>query len=101
MLAGIGHGQQSGVCGNIICAIPGDGWGGIVLLAEAAKKANSLDPAKLVAAANDLKIADNEVSFSQKCWTKENHDDPCQDSSYFEILPAGQLKNSQLFPLGG
>jgi branched-chain amino acid transport system substrate-binding protein len=86
--------------GNIICSIPGDGWGGIVLLAEAAKKANSLDPAKLVAAANGLTITDNEVSFHTKCWTGQNHDNPCQNADYFEILPAGQLKNGQLYPLG-
>jgi branched-chain amino acid transport system substrate-binding protein len=85
--------------GNIICPIPGDGWGGIVLLAEAAKKANSLDPAKLVAAANGLTISSNEVSYTQKCWTAQNHDDPCQDQSYYEIVPAGQLKGGRLSPL--
>jgi branched-chain amino acid transport system substrate-binding protein len=82
-----------------ICAIPGDGWGGIVLLAEAAKKANSLDPAKLIAAANSLTITDNEVSSAKKCWTAQNHDDPCQDTSYYEIQPAGKLVKGRLTPL--
>jgi branched-chain amino acid transport system substrate-binding protein len=88
------------LAGNIICSIAGDGWGGMVLLAEAAAKAKSLSPNALGSAAQTLTISNNEVSFPTKCWTPADHEDTCEGPSYYEIVPAGQLKNSQLHPLG-
>jgi branched-chain amino acid transport system substrate-binding protein len=90
----------SPLAGNIICPIAGDGWGGIMLLAQAAKKANSLDPAALTAAAQTLTISSNEVSNTTKCWSSSNHEDVCQGASYFEVVPAGKLQNTRLYPLG-
>ena len=88
------------LAGNIICSIAGDGWGGTVLLAEAAAKAKSLSPNALGSAAQTLTIANNEVSYSTKCWTPADHEDSCEGPAYYEIVPAGQLKKTQLYPLG-
>jgi branched-chain amino acid transport system substrate-binding protein len=88
------------LAGNIICSIAGDGWGGMVLLADAAAKAKSLSPNALGSAAQTLTITNNEVSYTTKCWTPADHEDTCEGPSYYEIVPAGQLKNTQLYPLG-
>jgi branched-chain amino acid transport system substrate-binding protein len=88
------------LAGNIICSIAGDGWGGVVLLADAAAKAKSFSPNALGSAAQSLTITNNEVSYPTKCWTSGDHEDTCEGPSYFEIVPAGRLKNTQLYPLG-
>jgi branched-chain amino acid transport system substrate-binding protein len=87
------------LAGNISCPIAGDGWGGIVLLADAAKAAGSLDANSLIKAAAGLKITSNEVSNPQKCWTSSNHEDGCQGPSYYEIVPLGSLRQTRLYPL--
>lgn len=88
------------LAGNIICSIAGDGWGGTVLLAEAAAKAKSLSANALGSAAQTLTITNNEVSYTTKCWTPADHEDSCEGPAYYEIVAAGQLKNTQLYPLG-
>ena len=88
------------LAGNIICPIVGDGWGGIVLLANAAEKANSLSPSALDKAADTLKITTNEVSNSTKCWSSADHEDVCEGPSYYEVVPVGKLKQTRLYPLG-
>lgn len=88
------------LAGNIICSIAGDGWGGTVLLADAAAKAGSLSANALGSAAQSLTISNNEVSYTTKCWTPADHEDSCEGPAYYEIVPAGQLKNTQLYPLG-
>jgi len=88
------------LAGNIICPIAGDGWGGIVLLANAAEKAKSLTPSALSTAATTLKISTNEVSNSTKCWTSTDHEDVCEGPSYYEVVPAGKLTQTRLYPLG-
>jgi branched-chain amino acid transport system substrate-binding protein len=88
------------LAGNIICSIAGDGWGGTVLLADAAAKAKSLSANALGSAAQTLTITSNEVSYTTKCWTPADHEDSCEGPAYYEIVPAGQLKNTQLYPLG-
>jgi len=88
------------LAGNVICSIAGDGWGGMVLLANAAAKAKSLSANALGDAAQTLTITSNEVSYPTKCWTPADHEDVCEGPSYYEIVPAGQLKNTQLHPLG-
>lgn len=88
------------LAGNIICPIAGDGWGGIVLLAKAAEKANSLSPSALSKAAETLKITGDEVSNPTKCWSSANHEDICQGPSYYEVVPVGKLTQTRLYPLG-
>jgi branched-chain amino acid transport system substrate-binding protein len=88
------------LAGNIICSIAGDGWGGTVLLADAAAKAGSLSANALGSAAQTLTITSNEVSYTTKCWTPADHEDSCEGPAYYEIVPAGKLKNTQLYPLG-
>ena len=88
------------LAGTVICSIAGDGWGGMVLLADAAAKAKSLTANALGDAAQTLTITSNEVSNPTKCWTPADHEDVCEGPSYYEIVPAGQLKNTQLQPLG-
>jgi branched-chain amino acid transport system substrate-binding protein len=88
------------LAGNIICSIAGDGWGGTVLLADAAAKAGSLNANALGSAAQSLTISNNEVSYTTKCWTSADHEDSCEGPAYYEIVPAGQLKNTQLYPVG-
>jgi branched-chain amino acid transport system substrate-binding protein len=88
------------LAGNIICSIAGDGWGGTVLLAEAAAKAKSLSANALGSAAQTLTITNNEVSYTTKCWTPADHEDSCEGPAYYEIVAAGQLKNTRLYPLG-
>lgn len=88
------------LAGNVICSIAGDGWGGMVLLADAAAKAKSLSANALGSAAQTLTITSNEVSYPQKCWTAADHEDTCEGPAYYEIVPAGQLKDTQLHPLG-
>lgn len=88
------------LAGNIICPIAGDGWGGIVLLAKAAQKANSLSASALSTAAGSLNIADNEVSNPTKCWSSSDHEDVCEGPSYYEVVPVGKLKETRLYPLG-
>jgi branched-chain amino acid transport system substrate-binding protein len=88
------------LAGNVICSIAGDGWGGMVLLADAAAKARSLTANALGDAAQNLTISSNEVSNPTKCWTPADHEDVCEGPSYYEIVPVGQLKNTQLHPLG-
>ena len=88
------------LAGNIICSIAGDGWGGTVLLAEAAAKAKSLSANALGSAAQSLTITSNEVSYTTKCWTPADHEDSCEGPAYYEIVAAGQLKNTRLYPLG-
>lgn len=88
------------LAGNVICSIAGDGWGGTVLLADAAAKAKSLSANALGSAAQSLTITSNEVSNPEKCWTTTDHEDTCEGPAYYEIVPAGQLKNTQLHPLG-
>jgi len=85
--------------GNLSCPLAGDGWGGIVLLANAAKAAGSLNANALIKAAEGLKISSNEVSSPEKCWTSSNHEDVCQGPSYYEIVPLGSLKQQRLYPL--
>jgi len=88
------------LAGNIICPIVGDGWGGIVLLAKAAEKANSLSPSALDKASDTLKITANEVSNPTKCWSSADHEDVCEGPSYYEVVPAGKLMQTRLYPLG-
>jgi ABC-type branched-subunit amino acid transport system substrate-binding protein len=88
------------LAGNIICPIVGDGWGGIVLLANAAEKANSLSPSALDKAADTLTISDNEVSNPTKCWSSADHEDVCEGPSYYEVVPVGKLMQTRLYPLG-
>jgi branched-chain amino acid transport system substrate-binding protein len=88
------------LAGNIICSIAGDGWGGTVLLADAAAKAKSLNANALGSAAQTLTITSNEVSYTTKCWTPADHEDSCEGPAYYEIVAAGKLKNTQLYPLG-
>ena len=88
------------LAGNIICPIAGDGWGGMVLLAKAAQKANSLSPSALDKAADTLKITDNEVSNPTKCWSSTDHEDICEGPSYYEVVPVGKLMQTRLYPLG-
>ena len=89
------------LAGSVICSISGDGWGGIVLLANAAEKAKSLSPSALSNASQNLKIASNEVSYSQKCWTPAGHEDQCEgaNTDYYEVVPVGQLEKTRLYPL--
>jgi ABC-type branched-subunit amino acid transport system substrate-binding protein len=89
----------SKLAGNIACPIAGDGWGGVVLLADAAKAAGSVDANSLIKAAAGLKITSNEVSNPQKCWTATNHEDTCQGPSYYEVVPLGSLKGTRVYPL--
>jgi branched-chain amino acid transport system substrate-binding protein len=88
------------LAGNIICPIAGDGWGGMVLLAKAAEKANSLATSALSSAASSLTISDNEVSNPTKCWSSTDHEDVCEGPSYYEVVPAGKLMQTRLYPLG-
>jgi ABC-type branched-subunit amino acid transport system substrate-binding protein len=87
------------LAGNIACPIAGDGWGGIVLLANAAKAAGSLDANSLIKATEGLDIKTNEASSPEKCWTAANHEDTCQGPSYYEIVPLGSLKQTRVYPL--
>jgi len=88
------------LAGNITCPIAGDGWGGIVLLADAAGKAQSFSPSALSSAAQTLNITTNEVSYRAFCWTSADHENTCNSPSDFEVVPLGQLKNTRLYPLG-
>jgi branched-chain amino acid transport system substrate-binding protein len=90
------------LAGSVICPIAGDGWGGIVLLANAAEKAKSLSASALSEAAQNLRITSNEVSYSQKCWTPADHEDQCEgaNTDYYEVVPVGQLEKTRLYPLG-
>lgn len=88
------------LAGNIICPIAGDGWGGMVLLAKAAQKANSLTASALSSAASSLTITDTEVSNPTKCWSSTDHEDVCEGPSYYEVVPAGKLTQTRLYPLG-
>ncbi len=88
------------LAGNISCPIAGDGWGGMVLLADAAKAAGSLDANSLVKAAEGLKITSNEVSWPTRCWSSSNHEDVCQGPPYYEVVPLGHLTKTRLYPLG-
>jgi branched-chain amino acid transport system substrate-binding protein len=84
---------------NLSCPLAGDGWGGVVLLADAAKAAGSLDANSLIKASEGLKITSNEVSNPEKCWTSTNHEDVCQGPSYYEVVPLGSLKQTRIYPL--
>jgi branched-chain amino acid transport system substrate-binding protein len=88
------------LAGNVTCPIAGDGWDGIVLLADAAAKAQSLSPSALSSAAQTLHITTNEVSYKAFCWTPADHENVCNAPSDYEVVPLGQLKNTRLFPLG-
>jgi ABC-type branched-subunit amino acid transport system substrate-binding protein len=93
------HYAPSKLAGNIACPIAGDGWGGIVLLANAAKAAGSLDANSLIKAAEKQNITSNEASSPEKCWTAANHEDTCQGPSYYEVVPLGSLKQTRIYPL--
>jgi branched-chain amino acid transport system substrate-binding protein len=85
--------------GNESCSLDTDGWGAIVMLADAAKKAGSLSPAALTKATEGLKISSNEASSPSNCWTSSDHEDSCQGPSYYRIIPLGELKNTRVYPL--
>ena len=90
--------------GSVGCSIAGDGWGGMVLLHDAAEKAGSLSSAALATAAESLTEAEggpgfNFVSYQKYCWTKTDHENVCNSPGDFVVLPAGRLTGLRLYPL--
>jgi branched-chain amino acid transport system substrate-binding protein len=90
--------------GSVTCDIAGSGWAGMVLLAQAAAKAGSLDPSALVNAAQGIKQTSSDpkymyVNYAGACWTPQNHENVCNTPSDFTVVPVGTLVNTRLHPL--
>ena len=90
--------------GSVTCPIAGDGWAGMVLLDEAATKAQSLDTTALSKAAETIKVTNQEanfpyISYQAYCWSASNHEQVCNSPSDFEVVPVGTLVNTRLHPL--
>ena len=90
--------------GSVTCDIAGSGWAGMVLLAQAAEKAKSLDASAVVNAADSIRQTSSDsnymyIDYAGACWTPQDHENVCNTPSDFTVVPVGTLVNTRLQPL--
>jgi ABC-type branched-subunit amino acid transport system substrate-binding protein len=97
--------SPSALVATLPCDVSTGGWDGIVLLKEAATKANSVAPSALVSATESLKAHTGQpgfdfAAFQGYCWSHANHENGCNAASDYEVVPVGRLVHTRLVPLG-
>jgi branched-chain amino acid transport system substrate-binding protein len=74
------------------------GWDTVIMLKDAAKKANSIEPAKMAAALETGgEFTDPDMAmFSAMKFSEENHENFAPTSKDFPVVPVGPFKEGQL-----
>ncbi len=87
------------------CDIPGNGWDGIILFANAAKQAGSLSVPALTSAMESLgqtaQTDPNYITAKIMRYSNANHENIGQTPSDFTVIPVGPVSGAQDHPPSG
>jgi branched-chain amino acid transport system substrate-binding protein len=87
------------------CDIPGNGWDGIILFANAAKQAGSLSVSSLTSAMESLgqtaQTDPNYITAKVMRYSNANHENIGQKPTDFTVIPVGPVSGAQDHPPSG
>ncbi|MGP8209353.1 MAG: ABC transporter substrate-binding protein [Acidimicrobiales bacterium] len=90
------------VNGTLPCQLVGAGWSAVVMLHDAAVKANSLATSALVKATESMNQSAGSsqfIPYAQLCFTATDHE-LCPQSDDIQIVPVGSIVKTRLVPVG-